>query len=84
MNNDSKHLLKTSYRINGRIKSIIDRTTRSVRSQTGLDLSMGRVARAFWTTLEKDAVLRKKCMAEVCKKILSEEGLSNNNKRKRK
>jgi predicted DNA-binding ribbon-helix-helix protein len=45
---------------------------------------MGRVARAFWTTLEKDAALRKKCMAEVCKKILSEEGLSNNNKRKRK
>lgn len=77
MNNDSKHLLKTSYRINSRIKSIIDKTNRDVRSKTGLELSMGRVARAFWITLAKDEALRKKCIKCVCKLILEEEFLNN-------
>jgi len=35
-------------------------------------LSYGKIARAFWISLEQDKVLRKKCMRLVCKNILQE------------
>lgn len=68
--NHAKHLFKTSYRINDNIKSFIDKTNRDVRKETGLDISMGRIARAFWTALAEDRKLRKKTMDYVCKIIL--------------
>jgi len=73
MRNDVKQAFKTSYRINGRIRSIIDSVNHDVCRKTGLELSGGKIARAFWDTLAKDTALRKKWVDCVCKKILADE-----------
>ena len=84
MDNDSKQLIKVSYRINNYIKSIIDKTKNEVRRQTGLNSSGGKIARTFWTALAEDPVLRKKCMHCVCKKIVEEESSNKARRGKRK
>jgi hypothetical protein len=60
MNLDVKYAYKRSYRINNRIKHIIDRTFKDIRRETGLSLSLGKVSRAFWMSLAADAAFRKK------------------------
>ena len=69
---DPKHRFKVSYRVNGHIKSLIEKTNRDIRRKTGLDLSRGRIARTFWTGLADDPALRKKCINCICSKLLKE------------
>ncbi|MDD5136616.1 MAG: hypothetical protein PHN63_04640 [Candidatus Omnitrophica bacterium] len=67
---NSKHSYKTSYRINGYIKSIIDKTSNEIRKKTGLKLSGGKIARTFWIALAENPSLRKRCLGCVCAKLL--------------
>ena len=67
---NTKYSYKKTMRVNGHIKSIIEKNCRDVRYKTGLELSYGKIARAFWSTLAEDPKLRKKCMDLVCKAIL--------------
>ena len=69
---DSKYSHKKTIRVDGRIKSIIERTFGEVCAKTGLRLSYGKIARAFWSSLAEDIKLRKKCMDLVCKTILED------------
>ena len=75
---DAKYTYRTSIRINHHIKHIIEENFREVCRKTGLKLSYGRIARAFWSSLAKNPSLRKKCMELVCRDILKE---SSENKR---
>lgn len=72
MNKDVKYQYKTSYRINGRIKSIIGDVFKDIRKKSGLDLSLGKISRTFWVSLETDPDLRKKFVNCVCKAALEE------------
>lgn len=74
MKKDVKYSQKTSYRINDRIKTIIDNTCDDVRKETGLSLSLGKVSRAFWVSLAQNPELRKRCIDYVCKTVLEEIG----------
>ncbi|MFA5143930.1 MAG: hypothetical protein WC522_07190 [Candidatus Omnitrophota bacterium] len=69
---NSKHAYKTSYRINGYIKSIIDRASNDIRKKTGLKLSGGKIARTFWAALADNPGLRDRCVNCVCKHLLKE------------
>jgi hypothetical protein len=72
MHNDFKYIHKTTYRINDRIKAIIDGTAKDVRKETGLKLSLGKLSRAFWISMASDPALRKKFIGGVCKMVLDE------------
>lgn len=72
MPNHEKYAYKKTIRINNDIKHIIEKNFREVCRKTGLKLSYGRIARAFWSSLAKNPNLRKKCMELVCKDILKE------------
>ena len=69
---DTKFTGKASYRINNRIRSIIDKTFKDIRKETGLKLSLGKVSRAFWVSLAADAGFRKKFFDLVYKMALEE------------
>ncbi len=71
---NKKLIHRTSIRMNDEVKSIIERTFRDVCHKTGIkELSYGKVARAFWVSLAREPVLRKKCMELVCDFILEEQ-----------
>ncbi|MFA6321747.1 MAG: hypothetical protein WCY36_07840 [Candidatus Omnitrophota bacterium] len=72
MNTDVKYAHKTSYRINSRIKNIINKTVKDVRKETGQKLSLGKLSRAMWVSLSENAGLRRKFMDSACKAILEE------------
>jgi hypothetical protein len=69
---DVKYTHKASYRINDRIKSIINRTIRDVRKETGMKLSLGKLSRAFWVSLADDPSLRRKFIDSACKTMLED------------
>ena len=69
---DAKHIYKKTIRVNGYIKSIIERNFREVCGKTGLKLSYGKIARAFWLTLAENPKLRNRCMKLVCRAILKD------------
>lgn len=83
MVSEHKYAYKTSYRINNKIKLILDNTLRDVCKKTRLDLSGGKVSRAFWEMLALNPSLRKKCIDCVCKKILSDEATNDYEKKSR-
>lgn len=58
--------------MDGRLKSIIEGVFREVNKKTGLRLSYGKVARAFWSTLANNPKARERCMGLVCKALLEE------------
>lgn len=72
MNTDVKYTHKASYRINNRIKNIINTTIRDIRKETGLKLSLGKLSRAFWVSLASNPGLRKKFIDSACKTVLEE------------
>ncbi|MDD5136617.1 MAG: hypothetical protein PHN63_04645 [Candidatus Omnitrophica bacterium] len=78
---DVKYTHKTSYRINDRIKSIINCTVKDIRRETGIKPSMGRVSRAFWVSLASDPALRKKFINKIYGIILQEASDRNNKNR---
>lgn len=70
--NNSKYTFKKSIRVNSYIKNIIEKNFRDVCKNTGLKLSYGKIARAFWASLAEKPALRKKCMDLVCKSIMKD------------
>lgn len=72
MKNCDKHIYKKSIRVNYDIKTVIETTFKEVCKKTGLRLSYGRIARAFWSELAKHKALRKKCMNLVCKSLIND------------
>ncbi|MDD3904898.1 MAG: hypothetical protein PHS46_00015 [Candidatus Omnitrophica bacterium] len=72
MNTDVKYSQKTSYRINNRIRTIINGTAKEIRRETGLKLSLGKLSRALWVSMAANPALRKKFIDSTCKTILSE------------
>lgn len=79
MEKNCKKIYKKSIRVDGRLKSIIEKNFRDVSQRTGLKLSYGKIARAFWSTLASDARVREKCMKLVCKTLLEESRRSKKN-----
>lgn len=80
MQRNTKKSYKKTIRVDGRIKRIIEDNFRDVSRRTGLKLSYGKVARAFWSTLASSANVREACMKLVCKTLLEE---AKKNKQKR-
>lgn len=74
---DAKYTHKASYRINNRIKSIINSTFRDIQRETGLKLSLGRVSRAFWVSMAGNPALRKRFIDSICKVALQEAAKKN-------
>ena len=72
MDTDVKYTQKTSYRLNSRIKGIINKAAKDIRKETGLKLSLGKLSRAFWISLAANPDLRKKFIDSACKTILEE------------
>ncbi len=70
MTNSVKYIHKKTIRIDDRIKSIIEKNFREICHKTGLRLSYGKIARAFWLNLAENKKLRKQCMELVCKSII--------------
>lgn len=73
----TKYSYKKTIRIDASLKSIIEKNFSEVCDKTGLKLSYGKIARAFWSTLADDNKLRKKCMKLVCAAILEDERKKN-------
>lgn len=67
-----KYSYKKTIRIDGNIKHIIEKNFREVCRKTGLKLSYGKIARAFWVALAENKKLRKQCMDMVCKRIIKD------------
>jgi hypothetical protein len=72
MQRNTKKSYKKTIRVDGRIKGIIEKNFHDVSRRTGLKLSYGKVARAFWSTLASDTNVREACMKLVCKSLLDE------------
>jgi len=72
MQRNTKKSYKKTIRVDGHIKGIIEKNFRDVSRRTGLKLSYGKVARAFWSTLASDNNVRETCMKLVCKSLLEE------------
>ncbi|MFA5500876.1 MAG: hypothetical protein WC404_07345 [Candidatus Omnitrophota bacterium] len=80
MQRNTKKSYKKTIRVDGRLKSIIEKNFRDVSRRTGLRLSYGKVARAFWSTLASNANIRETCMKLVCRSLLED---AKKNKKKR-
>jgi predicted nucleic-acid-binding protein len=56
--------------MDSRVKSIVDKNFQEIRAKTGLNLSYGKIARTFWSTLASNPRLRRECMELVCETIV--------------
>ncbi len=66
----TKKVYKKSVRLDAYVKDIIEKNFRDVCRQTGLQLSYGEIARAFWVSLAEHPRLRRECMELACNKII--------------
>lgn len=68
----AKYSYRKTIRIDEHLKSIIEKNFADVCRHTGLKLSYGKIARAFWVSLAENSKLRKQCMDLVCRSLIKD------------